>query len=59
MCGASLCMLLFDWVSTFPQAMLLIMVTMACNAMGNCGTPIAPQDMAPKFAGSLFGKYDG
>ncbi|XP_031574048.1 solute carrier family 17 member 9-like [Actinia tenebrosa] len=55
MCGTAFCMLLFDWVVTFPQAMVLIMITMACNAMGNCGVPVTPQDMAPKFAGSLFG----
>ncbi|KAK3743844.1 hypothetical protein QZH41_011850, partial [Actinostola sp. cb2023] len=59
MWGASLCMLLFSWVSNFNQALFLIMITLALNSIGNSGIVVAPQDMAPKFAGSLFGKCMG
>ena len=59
MCGTALCLLLLDWMSTFEQAIVCVMVTMAMIAVGSGGAPVTPQDMAPKFAGTLFGESSG
>ena len=34
-----------------------MMMAMSLNALGNAGTPVTPQDMSPRFAGTLFGKF--
>lgn len=34
-----------------------MMMAMSLNALGNAGTPVIPQDMSPRFAGTLFGKF--
>lgn len=31
------------------------MMAMSLNALGNSGVAVAPQDMSPRYAGTLFG----
>ena len=56
MCGGALFMILITKSSNFSQAIFCMMMAMSMNALGNAGTPVTPQDMSPKFAGTLFGK---
>ena len=56
MCGGALFMILINKSSSFGQALFCMMMAMSLNALGNAGSPVVPQDMSPKFAGTLFGK---
>ena len=49
-------MILINKSGSFGQAVFCMMMAMSMNALGNAGSPVAPQDMSPKFAGTLFGK---
>ena len=49
-------MILINKSATFNQALLCMMMAMSLNALGNSGVAVTPQDMSPKFAGTLFGK---
>jgi len=49
-------MILLNKSTTFNQALVCMMMAMSLNALGNSGVAVAPQDMSPKFAGTLFGK---
>ena len=49
-------MILINKAGSFSQALLCMMMAMSLNALGNAGSPVTPQDMSPKFAGTLFGK---
>ena len=51
-------MLLINRSQTSIQAVFCMMMAMGLNALGNAGSPITPQDMSPKFAGTLFGKLN-
>lgn len=55
MCGGALFMILINKSSSFGQALFCMMMAMSLNALGNAGSPVVPQDMSPKFAGTLFG----
>jgi len=49
-------MILLNKSTTFNQALVCMMMAMSLNALGNSGVAVTPQDMSPKFAGTLFGK---
>ena len=49
-------MILINKSTTFNQALFCMMMAMSLNALGNSGVAVTPQDMSPKFAGTLFGK---
>ena len=49
-------MILINKSNTFSQALFCMMMAMSLNALGNSGVAVTPQDMSPKFAGTLFGK---
>lgn len=49
-------MVLINKSNTFSQALFCMMMAMSLNALGNSGVPVTPQDMSPKFAGTLFGE---
>jgi len=49
-------MILINKSHTFSQALFCLMMAMSLNALGNSGVAVAPQDMSPKYAGTLFGK---
>lgn len=55
MCGGAFFMILINKAGSFSQALLCMMMAMSLNALGNAGSPVTPQDMSPKFAGTLFG----
>lgn len=55
MCGGAFFMILINKAYTFNQALISMMMAMSFNALGNAGSPVCPQDMSPKFAGTLFG----
>lgn len=56
MCGGAMFMILINKSYTFSQALFCMMMAMSLNALGNAGSPVTPQDMSPKYAGTLFGK---
>lgn len=56
MCGGALFMILINKSQSFSQALFCMMMAMSLNALGNSGVAVTPQDMSPKFAGTLFGK---
>ena len=56
MCGGALFMILINKSHSFSQALFCMMMAMGLNALGNSGVAVTPQDMSPKFAGTLFGK---
>ena len=49
-------MVLINKSHSFSQALFCMMMAMSLNALGNSGVAVTPQDMSPKFAGTLFGK---
>ena len=49
-------MILINKSHSFSQALCCMMMAMGLNALGNSGVAVTPQDMSPKFAGTLFGK---
>ena len=49
-------MILINKSRSFHSALFCMMMAMSLNALGNAGTPVTPQDMSPRFAGTLFGK---
>lgn len=55
MCGGAFFMVLINKSESSGQAMLCMMLSISCNALGNAGVLVLPQDMSPKFAGTLFG----
>lgn len=55
MCGGALFMILINKSQSFSQALFCMMMAMSLNALGNSGVAVTPQDMSPKFAGTLFG----
>lgn len=55
MCGGAFFMILINKSNSFSQALFCMMTAMSFNALGNAGSPVIPQDMSPKFAGTLFG----
>ncbi|KAL9978518.1 hypothetical protein ACROYT_G016044 [Oculina patagonica] len=55
MCGGAMFMILINKSGTFSQALFCMMMAMSLNALGNAGSPVTPQDMSPKYAGTLFG----
>lgn len=55
MCGGAFFMVLITRSSSFSLAVVCMMMAMSMNALGNAGSPVTPQDMSPKFAGTLFG----
>ena len=50
-------MILINKSRSFHSALFCMMMAMSLNALGNAGTPVTPQDMSPRFAGTLFGKF--
>jgi len=57
MCGGAFFMILINKSRSFHSALFCMMMAMSLNAIGNAGTPVTPQDMSPRFAGTLFGKF--
>ena len=57
MCGGAFFMILINKSGSFHSALFCVMMAMSLNALGNAGTPVTPQDMSPRFAGTLFGKF--
>lgn len=57
MCGGAFFMILINKSRSFHSALFCMMMAMSLNALGNAGTPVTPQDMSPRFAGTLFGKF--
>lgn len=55
MCGGAFFMILINKSRSFHSALFCMMMAMSLNALGNAGTPVTPQDMSPRFAGTLFG----
>ena len=55
MCGGAVFMILINKSESSDQAILCMMLAISCNALGNAGCLVVPQDMSPKFAGTLFG----
>lgn len=56
MCMPALCLLLMDWIHNFSEAVSCMMLAVGSCAFVNSGVNVTPQDMAPKYAGSLFGE---
>lgn len=49
-------MILINKSHSFGLSLFCMMMAMSLNALGNAGAAVTPQDMSPKFAGTLFGK---
>ena len=59
MCIPALCMVLVvnDGVERFHTCMFLMTVAISATALGNCGSSVLPMDLAPQYAGSVYGKF--
>ena len=53
--GGAFFMILINKSRSFSQALFCMVMAMTASALGNAGSPVVPQDMSPKFAGTLFG----
>ena len=56
--GTALALISLSYTSTFPGALFSMAIAVACCGFHNSGILVNPQDIAPKHAGSVFGKLD-
>ncbi len=55
MCGAGGCLVLLSYTSTFEAALFWMAMAVGCSGFNTAGILVNPQDIAPKYAGSVFG----
>lgn len=55
LCGSGVFLILISQTNNYSIALFLMACTVACCGFHNAGIMVNPQDLAPKFAGSVFG----
>ncbi|XP_035666035.1 solute carrier family 17 member 9-like isoform X2 [Branchiostoma floridae] len=53
--GPVVCLLLTDYTNSFVMALMAVSMGMFSQAFHNSGVLVIPQDIAPSFAGAVFG----
>ncbi len=53
--GAGVFLLIISYVETYGSALFVMACIVACCGFHNAGIMVNPQDLAPKYAGSVFG----
>jgi hypothetical protein len=53
--GSGICLLALAAVSSYEASLVLLTLVLACNAFHNAGVLVNAQDIAPNYAGSVFG----
>ena len=54
--GQAIFLLLISHQNSFEGALFCMAMAMACGGFHNSGVLVNPQDIAPQYAGSVFGK---
>ncbi|CAF0804037.1 unnamed protein product [Brachionus calyciflorus] len=55
LCGSGFFLVLISQSNSYSNALFLMACTVACCGFHNAGIMVNPQDLAPKYAGSVFG----
>lgn len=55
LCGCGFFFMLISQTESYSMALFLMACAVACCGFHNAGIMVNPQDLAPKFAGSVFG----
>ncbi len=53
--GSGFFLILISYVDDYTTALFVMACTVACCGFHNAGIMVNPQDLAPKYAGSVFG----
>jgi ACS family sodium-dependent inorganic phosphate cotransporter-like MFS transporter 9 len=53
--GSGFFLILISQVKSYSMALFVMACTVACCGFHNAGIMVNPQDLAPKYAGSVFG----
>jgi ACS family sodium-dependent inorganic phosphate cotransporter-like MFS transporter 9 len=53
--GSGIFLVLISQVNSYSMSLFLMACTVACTGFHNAGIMVNPQDLAPKYAGSVFG----
>ncbi len=55
--GVAFFLVLVTYTSSYSAALLCMALSLTCGGFHGAGILVNPQDLAPKFSGSVFGKF--